>query len=100
MNISAIVYDTTEPSSRAGGKRVVSEPLRICLGPSSRAGGKQGGPMDLYSKIVLTVIAVCLVVIALRSTPIVRAGDPGQPVNIVAVGGRMIFGGELPVAVK
>ncbi len=61
----------------------------------------KGESMDLYTKTILTVIAVCLVVIAFRSTPIVRAGDPGQPVNIVAVGGAPVgYGGPLAVKVK
>jgi len=46
--------------------------------------------VDLYTKIVLTVIAICLVVIAFRSTPYATATS-GQPVDIVAVGGRTVY---------
>ena len=50
---------------------------------------------DLYTKMILTVIALCLIVIAFRSTPYATATS-GQPVDIVAVGGRTVYS-ALPV---
>jgi len=47
--------------------------------------------VDAYVKVVLTVIAVALVVIAVRLTPSVEAArNEPIPVNIVQVGGRYI----------
>ena len=57
--------------------------------------------IDLYSKIVLTVIAICLVVIAFRSTPKLQAGNNWTDVNIAAVNGSPVYISPLPVkAVK
>ena len=58
---------------------------------------------DRYMRVVLTVIAVCLVWICLRDVAVVRpayaSGD--MDVNIRKVGGQLIlFGDSLPVEVK
>jgi len=52
--------------------------------------------IDLYTKIVLTVIAVCLCVIAFQSVPPAGAGL-GQAVDIVAVNGLPVYRSALPV---
>ena len=56
--------------------------------------------MDFYTKTVLTVIAIALIWIGIQLTPAVGADPANQTVDIVAVGGRAIFGAELPVVVK
>ena len=54
---------------------------------------------DTYTKVVLTVIAVALVVLALRPLveprPAVASGQ--MDVNIVGLGGRTVLFGPLPV---
>jgi len=55
---------------------------------------------DLYTKIVLTVIALCLVVIALRSTPPVRAWPNVQQVDIVAINGEPVYRATLNVKIS
>lgn len=54
---------------------------------------------DLYTKIVLTIIAVCLVVIAFRNVPKVSATGRQylQSVNIAAIAGYPLFQPILPV---
>ena len=56
--------------------------------------------MDAYTKTILTIITIALIWIAVQLTPGVNAGPVNQTVDIVAVGGRAIFGAELPVVVK
>lgn len=56
---------------------------------------------DLYTKIVLTVIAVCLVVLASKELQLVpnaqaSSGDIVK-VDIVKIDGLYVNGGELPV---
>ena len=55
--------------------------------------------MDLFTKIILTVISLALIWIGINLTPEVTAGPERQPVDIVAVGGRAVFD-TLPVNVK
>lgn len=62
--------------------------------------------VDMYVKVVLTVIAISLMVIAFRpmfTTP-VEAGSQTVDVNIASIGGeakgfRLVERGALPVAV-
>lgn len=60
----------------------------------------KGVKMDAYTKTILTIITIALIWIAVQLTPGVNAGPVNQTVDIVAVGGRAIFGAELPVVVK
>ena len=53
--------------------------------------------IDLYTKIVLTMIAICLVVIAFRSTPKLQAGNKWTDVNIAAVNGSPVYISPLPI---
>ena len=54
--------------------------------------------IDLYNKIILTVIAVCLCIVAFRSTPAVRASRNITDVNIVQIDGRPVY--LTPLTVK
>jgi len=55
--------------------------------------------IDFYTKVILTIIAVALVVIAARLTPPVEAArNEPIPVNIVQVDGRNVFR-SLPVTI-
>jgi len=59
--------------------------------------------LDKYSKILLSVIAVCLVLIVTNlyfSPGTLHAYDQAQDVNIKYIGGSSVYGGELPVEVK
>ncbi len=53
--------------------------------------------IDLYTKIVLIVIAICLVVIAFRSVPKLHAENNWTDVNIAAIGGSSVYIRPLPV---
>jgi len=53
--------------------------------------------VDFYTKIILTVIAICLVVIAFRSTPKLLAGNNWTDVNIAAVNGSPVYISPMPV---
>ena len=53
--------------------------------------------VDLYTKIVLTVIAICLCVIAFQWTPRVQARDNWTDVNIAAVNNSPVYISPLPV---
>lgn len=53
--------------------------------------------IDLYTKIVLTVIAICLMAIIFRSTPKLQAGSNWMDVNIAAVNGSPVYISPLPV---
>ena len=55
--------------------------------------------IDLYRKVVLTVIAVCLCVIAFRSTPAARPSRDITDVNIVQSAGRPVYLAPLPVKI-
>ena len=52
---------------------------------------------DLYTKIVLTVIAICLVVIAFRSVPKLHARNNWTDVNIAAVNNSPVYISPMPV---
>jgi len=52
---------------------------------------------DLYTKIVLTVIAICLCIIAFTSTSGVQARDNWTDVNIAAVNNSPVYISPLPV---
>jgi len=55
--------------------------------------------LDIYTKIILTIIAISLLVIAIEGLFQPRglsAGGPVSDVNISHVGGRSVFG-SLPV---
>ena len=54
--------------------------------------------IDLYTKIVLTVIALCLVVIVFKSTLQARAAWPdATKVDIVAINGEPVYRAALTV---
>ena len=53
--------------------------------------------IDLYTKIVLTVIAICLCIIAFNSTSVVQARGTWTDVNIAAVNGSPVYISPLPV---
>ena len=53
--------------------------------------------IDLYTKIVLTVIAISLIIIAFKSTPKLHAGNNWTDVNIAAVNGSPVYINPLPV---
>ena len=53
--------------------------------------------VDLYTKIVLTVIAICLMAVAFRSIPNLQAGSNWTDVNIAAVNGSPVYISPLPV---
>ena len=62
--------------------------------------------LNLYDKIVLTVIALCLIVIALRPLAIPQAATafsgiyPESNINIQQIGGQDIGpGGAIPVVI-
>jgi len=52
--------------------------------------------IDLYTKIVLTVIAVCLCVLVFQSVPPAGAGL-GQAGDIVAINGLPVHRSPVPV---
>jgi len=55
--------------------------------------------IDLYSKFVLTVIAICLSFIAFQNVPNAKASrDIIQKVDVVAIGGKSIWS-SVPVTV-
>lgn len=48
--------------------------------------------IDAYTKIILTIIAISLVIIAIRLTPIVEASrSEPTTVNIVEIGGQRVY---------
>ena len=55
-----------------------------------------------YIKIILTVIAVLLTLHLVKPiiVPNAQAGPEVTDVNIVKVGNRMIYGGNIPVEIK
>ncbi len=55
-----------------------------------------------YIKIILTVIAVLLTLHLIKSLIVsnAQAGSEVIDVNIVKVGNRMIYGGNIPVEIK
>ena len=55
--------------------------------------------IDLYTKIVLTVIAICLCFIAFNSTSKVQARDNWTDVNIAAVNNSPVYISPLPVKI-
>lgn len=58
--------------------------------------------LDLYTRIILTIIAICLVVIAFRPAlgpqPAQASGDVTD-VNLNSIGGWSISAGELPIRI-
>jgi hypothetical protein len=59
--------------------------------------------LDNYSKIVLSVIAVCLLLIVVNmyfKPSDVRAVETVQDVNIKSINGSSIWGSEIPVNMK
>ena len=53
--------------------------------------------IDLYTRIVLTVIAICLVVIAFRSVSKLHSENNGTDVNIAAINDSPVYIRPLPV---
>ena len=53
--------------------------------------------IDLYTKIILTIIAICLCIIAFNSTSGVQARDNWTDVNIAAVNNSPVYISPLPV---
>lgn len=53
---------------------------------------------DLYSKVVLTIIAICLIVLSFNSIPNADAKKDVQQVDIVSIGGTSVWK-ALPVNV-
>ena len=54
--------------------------------------------VDRYTKLVLSVIALCLVWICIRDIAVTPVqAQWGQDVNISAIGGRRLSSGYLPV---
>ena len=51
---------------------------------------------DLYSKVVLTIIAICLIVLSFNSIPNADVKKDVQKVDIVSIGGTSV-GNALPV---
>ncbi len=49
--------------------------------------------MDLYTKFILTVIAICLVILVFKpvAVPPVFAGNNTLDINISSVGGRSVY---------
>ncbi len=45
---------------------------------------------DLYSKVVLTIIAICLIVLSFNSIPNADAKKDVQQVDIVSIGGTSV----------
>jgi len=46
---------------------------------------------DLYSKVVLTIIAICLIVLSFNSIPNADAKKEVQKVDIVSIGGTSVW---------
>lgn len=65
--------------------------------------GKLVVSLDKYSKILLSVIAVCLILIVTNlyfSPGTLHAYETVQDVNIKSINGSSIWGGEIPVDIK
>jgi len=59
---------------------------------------------DLYTKIILTIIAISLVIIALKPLPFISKAqaksDETLSVNISAIADRRLYSDALPVVIK
>jgi hypothetical protein len=58
---------------------------------------------DKFSKVLLSVISVCLLLIVINlyfSPGMLHAYDPVQDVNIKSINGSSLYGSELPVNLK
>ncbi len=59
---------------------------------------------DLYTKIILTIIAISLVIIALKPLPFLSnalaKSEETLSVNISAIADRRLYSGALPVVIK